>query len=152
MWHTILIALHAITGTMALLAGCVAHRRPVLFGTYLWSLVSTVALLAAAVAEEWGRIDGAVRALFAAFTVLGLVMVWLAVDARRLPAGSAGYIDRVGFTLVSLLDAFVVIMVLNLGAPVVLVVAAGVIVAVAGHFGLRAAKAGRTATEELVNP
>jgi len=152
MWHTILIVLHAITGTVALLFGCVAHRRRVLFGTYLWSLVATVVLLAAAVAEEWGRIDTAARALFAAFVSLGLVMVLLAVGARRLPAGSAGYIDRVGFTLVALLDAFVVIMVLNLGAPVVLVVAAGVIVAVAGHFGLRAAKAGTAATEELVNP
>jgi hypothetical protein len=140
MWHTILIAAHAIAGTVALLAGLVAHRGRALFDTYLWSLVATIALLAAAVFEEWGRLGGAARALFIAFVVLGGVMVWLAATARRLPARSPAYVDRVGFTLVALFDAFVVITVLNLGAPVALVVASGVVVAVAGHFVLRATK------------
>ncbi|MPZ80909.1 MAG: hypothetical protein GEV28_11130 [Actinophytocola sp.] len=139
--HAVLIALHALTGTVALLAGCVAHRRRAYFEVYLWSLVATVAFLAAAVAEEWSRLDAVSRALFAAFVVLGLVMLWLACTARRLPAPSPRYVDRVGFTLVALFDAFIVITVLNLGAPVALVVASGVVVAVAGHFALRAAKA-----------
>lgn len=142
MWHTVLIALHAITGTVALLAGFVAHRGRLLFGTYLWALVATVVFLAAAVGEEWGRIDAAARVVFAAFVVLGLVMVWLAVDARRAPVLSPRYLDRVGFTLVALFDAFIVITVLNLGAPVALVVAAGVVAAIGGHFAIRAAKAG----------
>jgi hypothetical protein len=138
MWHAVLIALHAVSGTVALAAGLVAHRR--LFGVYLWSLVATVVFLAAAVVEEWGRIPPVSRGLFAAFVVLGLVMVWLALAARRLPPGSPAYLDRVGFTLVALFDAFVVIAVLNLGAPVWLVVTSGVAVAVAGHLILRVAK------------
>jgi hypothetical protein len=151
MWHTVLIALHAATGTVALLAGLFAHRSRALFRTYLWSLVATVAFLAAAVAEEWGRIDGLSRALFGAFVVLGLVMVSLAFDARRQHAASPRYVDLVGFTLVSLFDAFVVITVLNVGAPVALVVASGLVVAVAGHFVLRRAKAGAT-ERTLVQP
>ena len=141
MWHTVLIALHALTGTVALVAGCVAHRRLALFGVYLWSVVATVTFLAAAVAEEWARLDTLSRSLFTAFTVLGAVMVRLAFDARRLPPGSESYVDRVGFTVVALFDAFIVITVLNLGAPVWLVVASGVAVAIAGHFSLRATKA-----------
>jgi hypothetical protein len=42
--------------------------------------------------------------------------------------------------LIALFDAFVVITVLNAGAPVWLVVASGVLIAVAGHFALRATK------------
>jgi hypothetical protein len=141
MWHTVLISLHAIGGTIALLTGCLAHRGRALFQTYLWSLVATIAFLGAAVVEEWARLDALSRGLFGAFVVLGLVMVWLAFDARRLPAPSPRYVDRVGFTVVALFDAFVVIAVLNAGVPVVLVVAAGVVVAVAGHFVLRAVKA-----------
>jgi hypothetical protein len=140
MWHTVLIGLHAVSGTLALLTGCLAHRGRALFGIYLWSLVATVAFLGAAVVEEWPRLDTLSRGLFGAFTVLGLVMVWLAVDARRLPAPSPRYVDRVGFTVVALFDAFVVITVLNTGAPVAVVVGAGVVVAVAGHFVLRAVK------------
>ena len=45
-----------------------------------------------------------------------------------------------GFTLVALFDAFVVILVLDLGAPGWLVAAAGVLIAVAGHLALRAVR------------
>jgi hypothetical protein len=140
MAHSILIALHALTGGVALITGCLAHRGRALFETYLWSLLACVALLTAAVAEEWTRLDGVARGLFGAFVVLGLVMFRLAFGARRLPAPSAPYVDRVGFTLVALFDAFAVITVLNAGASIPLVVAAGVVVAVGGHFVLRVAK------------
>jgi len=139
MLHTVLIALHAIAGAVALLVGCVAHRGRVLFDVYLWSLVAAIGFLVAAVLEGWARSDGGTRLLFGAFVVLGGVMVAQAVSARRLTLSPA-YVDRVGFTLVSLFDAFVVVSVLNLGAPIVLVIGAGVAVGVAGHFALRVAK------------
>ena len=151
MWHTVLIAGHAIAGSVALLAGCVAHRGRILFGTYLWSLTACVALLVAAVGEQWARLDTPERGLFGAFAVLGLVLLWLAFGAARLPAPSRRYVDRVGFTLVALADAFVVITVLNAGAPVAVVVAAGVVVAGVGHVVLRVAKA-RLAERTLVQP
>lgn len=143
MWHAVLIGLHAASGGVALLAGLVAHRGRALFAIYLWALVAAIVLLVAAVVEEWGRIDAASRILFAAFAVLGGYMVWRAVRARRIqPAGSVPsprYVDHVGFTVVGLADAFLVITVLNVGAPVAVV--AGVLGAIAGHYALRAAKA-----------
>jgi hypothetical protein len=151
MWHTVLIAGHALSGSVALLAGCVAHRGRGLFGTYLWALTACVALLVAAVVEQWTRLDGPARGLFGAFAALGAVLLWLAFGARRLPAPSPRYVDRVGFTLVALADAFVVITVLNAGAPAAAVVAAGVVVAGLGHLVLRVVKA-RLAERTLVQP
>jgi hypothetical protein len=70
-------------------------------------------------------------------------MVWRADQARRIrPSDSAGpsarYVGHVGFTLISLFDAFTVVLVLDLGAPGWLVAAAGVLIAVAGSFVLGA--------------
>lgn len=136
-----LIALHAIAGTVALLAGGVAHRGRALFGVYFWALVACVGFLVASVFDGWAGYDGGARLLFGAFVVLGGVMVALAASARRLSLSPA-YVDRVGFTLVALFDAFIVVTVLNLGAPVAWVVGSGVAVGIAGHFVLRTAKAG----------
>src|SRR3954470_11312568 len=130
-WHTIVIALHAITGGVALLAGCVTIGRRELFGTYLWSLVAMEVFLVVAIAAEWSTIGSSARVLFTAFALLGLFMVWRADRARRIrPDGSARpsavYVDHVGFTLVALTDAFIVILVLDLVGPVWLVVTVGV--------------------------
>ncbi len=96
-----------------------------------------------------GCADVGTRVLFTGFVMLGLFMVWRAGQARRMrPSGSAGpsvrYVAHVGFTLVALFDAFIVIAVLNGGAPGWLVVTAGVLVAVAGHFVLRAVHASKS--------
>lgn len=128
-----------------MLAGYVAIGRRTLFGTYLWSLVAMEVFLVLAIAAEWAVNDVVSRVLFVAFAVLGLFMLWRADQARRIrPSGSAGpsasYVGHVGFTLVALFDAFIVILVLNLGAPGGLVAAAGVLIAVAGHFVLRAVR------------
>lgn len=72
MWHAIFIAVHAVTGGIALLAGCVAIGCRALFGTYLWSLVAMEVFLMLAIAAEWAVIDVAARVLFAAFALLGL--------------------------------------------------------------------------------
>ncbi len=98
-----------------------------------------------AIAEAWATIGVATRVLFAAFAALGVYMVWRADQARQSqPSGSAGpstaYVAHVGFTIVALFDAFIVILVLDIGAPGWLVVAAGVLIAVAGHFALRAVR------------
>ncbi len=139
--HSLLIALHAGTGVIAMLTGGVAlFRGGRLFHTYLGSLAATTLFLALAVAAEWSVLDAGSRVLFTAFTVLAVVMVVRGVLARRLPPRSPAYLEHVGFTLIALFDAFVVIAVLNAGAPVWLVVVSGVLIAVAGHFALRATK------------
>lgn len=146
MWHTILIGAHALAGGVSLLAGLVAiGRRTPLFGVYLWAMVAMAALLVAAVVEEWTTLDVAAQALFVAFAVLAGVMVWRAEQARRLRPATGrrpvpAYVNHMGFTLIALFDAFVVILVLNAGAPVWLVVVAGVAIGVAGHYVLVTAR------------
>jgi hypothetical protein len=116
-----------------------------LFDIYLWSLVGMTLFLVLAIGAHWS-IDGTTgHLLFSAFAVLAGFMVWRATRARGMrPAGSArpsaGYVEHVGFTLVALFDAFLVITVLNAAAPVWLVVSTGVLIAVAGGFVLGRAK------------
>ncbi|GAA1033220.1 MULTISPECIES: hypothetical protein [Amycolatopsis] len=145
MAHSVFIALHAAAGVIALVAGTVALLRAGrFFDTYLVSLTATTVFLALAVAVEWTVLPSGGRVLLSAFVVLAVVLVVRGVLARRMrragQLSSPAYVEHVGFTLVALLDAFVVIAVLNAGAPVWLVVASGVVLAVAGHFVLRWAK------------
>lgn len=145
MLHLVLIGLHAAAGVIAFVAGVVAIRGRGLFPLHLWSLVATIVLLISAVASDWNGLDPASAVLFVAFIVLGGFMVWRSVMAGRIrPANGArpslGYVRHIGFNLVALFDAFMVILVLDLGAPIWLVVVSGVVFAVAGHYVLEAAE------------
>lgn len=148
--HAALIALHTIAGLTALVVGGVATRRASFFGTYFWSLTACILLLAAVIAVDWSDLDASAR-LFTAFVALGAYMIWRATQARRLLPTmsdqlSPRYLDHLGFTLVALLDAFVVILVLDLGAPTWLVVTIGVLVAAAGHRTITTLKRRLTTT------
>ncbi|MFI7680893.1 hypothetical protein [Actinophytocola sp. NPDC049390] len=138
--HSLLIGLHAGTGLIALIAGGIALYRGRFFDVYLASLVATTVFLALAVAVEWTLLGAGSRVLFTAFTLLAGVMVARGVLARRLPPRSPAHLEHLGFTLVGLFDAFVVIAVLNAGAPIWLVVTSGVLIAVGGHVALQATK------------
>lgn len=141
MFWTVLIVLHAAAGFVALGTGVPAMRRGWLLPAHLWALVATIVPLAGAVAVDWAGLDTAARILFVAFVGLGGYLIWSAVRAlRRRPAPSErpspAYVRHLGFNLVALTDAFLVILVLDLGVPVAGVVATGVAAAVAGHFVL----------------
>lgn len=142
MWHMILISAHAVAATAALIAGLVALPRARLFGVYLWCLVAMEVFLVAAIAVEWSVNVGTTRVIFSALAALGAVVVWRGLRARRVrtrdDAGpTARYFESVGFTLVALVDAFLVIAVLNAGAPGWAVAATGALVAAIGHVVLR---------------
>lgn len=139
MVHTTLITLHAGTGLLAFVAGCLAIQRRTHLDTYVWSLAACIAFVVAAVAVDWSGLDAASRALFAALSALGAFVVWRGAQARRIAASSRAQrstreLDHLGFTLVALLDAFVVIAALDLGAPGLLVVVVAVAVAAMGHL------------------
>lgn len=140
--HPALITIHAGAGLVALFAGAAALRRRAAFAWYFWSLVACIGFLAAVVAYDWSTLDGSTRALFAALVALGVVMLGRGAHARVLLDAAPGppsarFAQHVGFTLVALFDAFLVIAVLDLGVPTWAVVAAGVVGAIAGHFAVR---------------
>ncbi|WP_102141025.1 hypothetical protein [Mycobacterium hubeiense] len=140
--HDVLIAVHAVFGGLAFVAGLVALRSGRLFAIFLWSLVGTIASLAGAVIVGWAAYTTAERIIFLGLTALGVYMVARGVGAAQLrPAGGPStrrYVSHLGFNLIALFDAFVVVLVLDLGGPVWLMVVAGVAIAVGGHFLLDA--------------
>jgi hypothetical protein len=143
--HTIFIAIHAVFGGVAFFAGLIAIRRGALFSLYWWCLVGTMVSLAAAMIIAWGGWATAERIVFSALMALGVYMLVRGAQASRvLPARTNGvtarYMDDMGFNLIALFDAFVVVLVLDLGGAVWLMVTSGVGIAIIGHFVLRAAK------------
>jgi hypothetical protein len=142
MWHGLFIGLHAAAGVVAFAAGCDALVRRRWFPIYLGSLVALVVFLGLAVAVTWSTLEAGTQLLFVAFIALGGFMVWRAWCAQRIliaarstdPEPSRRYVRHLGFTLVALCDGFVVITVLNGGAPEWATAGVGVSVAVAGHF------------------
>lgn len=141
--YLVAVIAHALFGVAALAAGVVAFERPGrAFRPYLIALGLMLGFLVAAVALEWGRLDAGTRMLFGALTALGAVVVACGIEAYRARPARGGspdarYRRALGFTLVALTDAFLVIAVLDLGAPPWAVVATGVVVAAAGHWALR---------------
>lgn len=146
MWHTVFIVLHAVAATVAWLAALVALPAGRFFEVYRWAQIGAVAALVPALAVGWSGYDTVLRIAYSGLLVLAAVMLVRAhLAARMLPAATGGptarYIDHVGFTIIALSDGFAIVAALRAGAPgwLVAVVAVGVIVA--GHFGLRVAKA-----------
>lgn len=131
MWHTVFITSHALAGTVAFVAGWVAIRRGSVFAIYLWSMVGMLLFLVLAMATQWSEFETPTLVLFSALVALGGLMVLRAAQSRPLvPSGSAGpsgrYFDQIGSNLLGLFDAFLVVTVLNAGAPGWIVAATGV--------------------------
>lgn len=142
MWHTIFVAAHAFTATSALIAGILTVLRSRSFATYLGSLVAMELFLMLAIAVQWPAYNWPERAVFASLAAFGGVVVWQggrAWQARPVNGVtiSVRCYEHLGFTLVALVDAFLVVTVLNAGAPGWAVAATGVVVALAGHLALR---------------
>lgn len=144
--HSILIAVHALSGAVAFGCGLRALRRASWFAAYYWSMVAMAGFVVAAVAVGWPDLDSAPRIVFAGLLALAAVMLWRAEQARQLlRAGhypSPAAVGQIGFTLVALADAFVVVGVIDLGAPAAVVLPAALLVALVGHLLVRRAQRG----------
>lgn len=136
----VLLMIHAAAGVAALAVGALALGRPHLVGAHLMLLMTCIGSLVGLIAVDWGSLDRISRALFVALGLLGVYMVWRGTQAWRDASGDACYIDHVGFTLVALFDAFVVVGLLDLGAPAWAQAAAGVAIAYAGRFPIAIAR------------
>lgn len=144
MTHTLLIAVHALSGTVAFGCGVLALRRVRWFPAYYASMWVMAGSVAGAVAVGWSGLGGVTRGVFLGLLALAAAMVWRAELARRLVLRgghpSAATVGHIGFTLVGLADAFIVVTVLNLGAPGAVVLVAALGVAAAGHVAISRAQ------------
>ncbi len=146
MTHTVLIAVHAASATLALLLGLAALPGGRALRGHLAGLGVMELSLVGAVVVGWQRNGPVLGVVFAGLLALGAVMCWRGWAAwRQRPRSGArpspAYVGHVGFTLVSLVDAFVVVTVLDAGAPLWAVIASGVAVGVVGHAVLIATSA-----------
>jgi hypothetical protein len=120
---------------VALITGAFVRRRPTWFATYYWSLVLMVAFLVVGIAADVGARPPGVLVIDAALVALAGFMVWRAEQARRLADhGSQRPAEHVGFTVVGLVDAFVVVTLIGLGLPGWLIAVIGAGIAVVGHL------------------
>ena len=142
--HNILIMLHATAATISFFVGCLLIFAPTyisnqrLFGLYWWSLVGMVILLIGAMLVYWNEYSETERIVFPVLLGLGMFMLYRAQNASRLLKAQQngwkfGYIEHIGFTLISLFEGFVIVTVLNAGGPGWLVA----LLAILGVFGGR---------------
>jgi hypothetical protein len=151
--HTTMIVLHAAAGVTAFAAGCLAlsppaaeRRAPLRLPLYLASLWLMVAFMAGAMAAHWRQLATAEQAVFGGLLLLGLFMAWRGWAAWRLLRTREGawrlpYMEHVGFTLIALWDGFVIVLAVDLGAPVWLVLVLAVLGVVAGNRALHRVEA-----------
>ena len=142
--HGILILLHAVTATLAFLAGCLLIISPKYFSSrslfylYLWSLVAMALLLTGAIVVSWGEYSDVEQIVFPGLLGLALFMLFRAwgagvVFAAQQNDWTLGYEEHIGYTLISLLEGFIIVGGLDLGFPGWLVA----IVAIMGLFAGR---------------
>ncbi len=142
--HNTLILLHAATATLAFFAGCALILLPrymlnrLLFNLYLWSLIAMVLLLAGAILVYWTAYSDVERIIFPGLLGLALFMLFRAwgaglVLATQQSNWKLGYVEHIGFTLISLFEGFIIVSGLNSGF-------AGWLVAVIAILGLLAGR------------
>lgn len=126
--HNVLIMLHAAAAAISFFAGCLLIFAPTyisnqrLFGLYRWSLVGMVVLLIGAMLVYWNEYSGTERIVFPMLLGLGMFMLYRAQNAGRLLKAQQndwklGYIEHIGFTLISLFEGFVIVTILNASGP-----------------------------------
>ena len=145
MLNTVFIAVHAVAATLAFGAGVLSAASGRFLGVYRIAMVVMAAALVPAVLVDRATTDTTALAIFTGLIGLAVVMVVRAeLAVRRGPAltggPTAGYLDHIGFTLISLADGFAVVTAIRAGAPgwAVAVMAVGVVVV--GHLALQTAK------------
>lgn len=146
-----LIVVHALAGVTAFLLGirlvlaARVAREPTWFGGYFASMVVLLLTLVPATALDWPDLDAGTRVAYAALACLAAFMVWRADRARRIAAERSEdsrrtFIDHVGFTLVSLLAGFVIVLAVDLSGQAWVVTSVGVVGVLVGRQSVEAAK------------
>lgn len=138
--YSVLIAAHATAATVAL-AATAGGRRARWFAVYDASLIAMLVLLVAAIAVDLPGRDLAQHLVSGGLVLLGGIMLRHAELARRVRRTDAiRFVEHVGFTVVGLIDALVVVALFNAGTPGWAAAIVGVVIAVAGHVAIAAVR------------
>jgi len=145
----VLIILHACSALVCFVTGVAiispqrAKRHTWLLPAFLISLIGLLAFMVGAMASHWSEIGATERIAFSGLVVLGLYMLYRGLHAKGQLHGKnipENYIDNVGFSLISLFNGFIIVALIDMHAPVWLVVAGAVLGVVVGTRGIALAK------------
>jgi hypothetical protein len=158
--HIGLITAHAISGTVAFILGAllVARRghHPAQALGYMIALTLMALLVTGVVILDWPVLTPATQGVFTALLALAAYTAWRGYQARTklTAAGPAlpGALDDLSFTLITLFTGFVVILANDLGGPVWLVIALGIVAVAAGRRLTSLIKARRLQAEDTNTP
>jgi hypothetical protein len=153
MLHALLIGLHTAAATISFISGCLVlrprtgwRRYPVYLHIFEGSLIAAVVFVILVIGVDWRSLAVTPRAVYSGLVLLGLYMVWRALAAgkcwRRESQGwRAAYINHVGFVLISLFDAFVIVLLIVLTVPAWAVTAVAILAVGAGSWVVRRVQA-----------
>ena len=139
--HYALIILHTVAGTISFIAGLlvvILRRTSWLFEGYLWSLVVMAISVVMVVIWDWPVLTLPQQISYTALGALGIYTSYRGFQARqkqayRYTGWRLEFMEDVGFTLISLFDAFVIIGAIDLGMPIWGVVVLGAVGIIAGR-------------------
>jgi hypothetical protein len=149
--HTLAIVLHASSATGAFIVGSVllfqsnTLRQLQLARAVLVLLILMEVFLVIAILSHVSSLPTITQIIFGGLTILGLYMIWRAVQAvtvltNQHQEDQLKVIDHVGFVLISLFDGLVIVSALDLQAPGWLVAVVAVGAVALGIYGINVRK------------
>src|SRR6266849_4890683 len=157
-FHTLSIVVPALSATGAFVVGIVllfqrdTSRQLQLGVAFLVLLILLEVFLVIAILSHVTSLPGITQIIFGGLAILGLYMIWRAVQAvsvLRDPHGNQGaVIDHIGFSLISLFDGFAIISAIDLQAPGWLVAVIAVGAVALGIFAINVRK--KTLTRQTI--
>jgi hypothetical protein len=137
--HTLAIVVHALSATGAFIIGVIilfqskTSRQLQLGVAFLALLILMEVFLVIAILSHVTSLPTMTQIIFGGLAILGLYMIWRAVQAlsvlREQPGNQRAVIDHIGFNLISLFDGFAIISAIDLQAPgwLIAVIAVGAV-------------------------
>jgi membrane-bound ClpP family serine protease len=138
-FHMLSIVVHALSGIGAFIIGVVllfqseTRRQLQLARAFVVLLVLLEVFLVIAILSHVTSLPTITQLIFGGLAVLGLYMIWRAVQAfsvlREHPGNQGVVIDHIGFNLISLFDGFAIVSAIDVHAPgwLVAVIAVGAV-------------------------
>ncbi len=137
--HTLAIVVHALSATGAFIIGIAlifqsnTLRQLQLGVAFVVLLLLLEVFLVIAILSHVTSLPGIMQIIFGGLAILGLYMIWRAVQAvsvlRDQHGNQEAVIDHIGFNLIALFDGFAIISAIDLHAPgwLVAVIAVGAV-------------------------